>query len=871
MKNSSVCGEAVFACFALLAARVLPGMAFVLSFLALPVARVEGGDQLQVPLRWVALKGSPAVTNPGGVGEANTNDVLWRRHERASDRIWIPGANITFRSAITREILDIDQASFPVIDDPRPPGTGPGAEGDILNPDIDDSELKEALASALAAWDALEKDINQKRAARGLPAVNIEGPVVINLRKFVDQNGTPGFLGGKAYSYYSGATSSDICKNAPTGNPSLDGAATYAAVEDVSFRLSFEPDDELLAHELGHCLLLEHGNGLDDDMDGAFDGYGAGQKGCDPTEDVNATPFSLMATSTNQGTSVITALQRTRARLGAAGVPGAKLDPPAVLIDADTVGDHRADPVGDVADAAVDIISAGVIVNNVSQTTVLSHQLFGSIPAPPFQFKRYLMFLDLDGNQATGGAPATLGFPTGFQGAELVTRVTISHSGEIPSVSITPTVWKFQSNAFVEVTDPSIVVHVTSVNDAESNAPSFDVVSIEMSNSVRGDMGTQLRLQAIAQQTTGMVLLDQLPDGPADMSDPLVMVPPQYPVCGVTPAQVRPGGAITVEANGLLPGQTAKVFIGDDFVGMGPIDATGSARIAVGVPTDSSQGDRLVTMGVMGLALTADCSVEVRGTPLNPPSIVCPQAVTEECGSTSGNSIPLVASVADADGDPLTVTWEVDDVLVQTNDVPAGGPPTSAMVSFNSVYGVGSHTVRITVSDGTTLPVSCTTTVNIVDTIPPAVSCSVAISRFWPPSHGLVNVGLTANASDTCDPQLAITVEVFGDENDETPTGDGNYSPDARDLAVGRLRLRAERSQNGDGRVYLIVVTATDASGNQAVSCCTVVTPKDQGKRSIDSVNSQAAAARAFCASHGGAPPADYFVVGDGSTLGSKQ
>jgi hypothetical protein len=37
---------------------------------------------------------------------------------------------------------------------------------------------------------------------------------------------------------------------------------------------------------------------------------------------------------------------------------------------------------------------------------------------------------------------------------------------------------------------------------------------------------------------------------------------------------------------------------------------------------------------------------------------------------------------------------------------------------------------------------------------------------------------------------------------------------DARDIAPGTLRLRAERKGNGDGRVYLIVASATDGSGN---------------------------------------------------------
>jgi hypothetical protein len=53
-----------------------------------------------------------------------------------------PRANITFRSAVTDEI--VQNSSFPVIDDPNPPSAepgapgGPGVLGDILDPNLGD-------------------------------------------------------------------------------------------------------------------------------------------------------------------------------------------------------------------------------------------------------------------------------------------------------------------------------------------------------------------------------------------------------------------------------------------------------------------------------------------------------------------------------------------------------------------------------------------------------------------------------------------------------------------------------------------------------------------------------------------------------------
>jgi hypothetical protein len=79
--------------------------------------------------------------------------------------------------------------------------------------------------------------------------------------------------------------------------------------------------------------------------------------------------------------------------------------------------------------------------------------------------------------------------------------------------------------------------------------------------------------------------------------------------------------------------------------------------------------------------------------------------------------------------------------------------------------------------------------------------------------------------------QATFNVQVFGDENDETPatrTSITVHSPDAKDIAIGTLRLRAERVDTGNGRVYLVVVTATDPFGNASRACHTVVAPKKE-------------------------------------------
>jgi uncharacterized repeat protein (TIGR01451 family) len=149
------------------------------------------------------------------------------------------------------------------------------------------------------------------------------------------------------------------------------------------------------------------------------------------------------------------------------------------------------------------------------------------------------------------------------------------------------------------------------------------------------------------------------------------------------------------------------------------------------------------------------------------------------------------------------------------------------------------------------------------------VTASVAMSQLPQNTHELINVGLAALASGgtTNCPPGPLTVQVFGDEDDQTPTANNEvFSPDAKDIAVGTLRLRAERVNSGDGRVYLIVVRS-----GSSFSTVTVVVPKSSSPANVSSVMAQAAAAKSFADSHNGAAPAGYFVIGDGPIIGNKQ
>jgi hypothetical protein len=208
-------------------------------------------------------------------------------------------------------------------------------------------------------------------------------------------------------------------------------------------------------------------------------------------------------------------------------------------------------------------------------------------------------------------------------------------------------------------------------------------------------------------------------------------------------------------------------------------------------------------------------------------------------------------------GIPLSFTWTGP----FQGGLALGAQPT---VQF---AGVGDFLVDLEVADdfGSS---QCGADVTIADTTPPVVTCSVATPRLRPRAHRLVDVGLTTTATDSCVGALPVTAAVFADEDDAAGRGAGRHSPDVKQDPD--LRLRAERMGGGDGRVYLVRVSATDPSVNVGHACCTVAVPHDRSAAAAAAANVQAAAAETFCTNFG-VPPAGFFPVGDGPILGPKQ
>jgi hypothetical protein len=182
----------------------------------------------------------------------------------------------------------------------------------------------------------------------------------------------------------------------------------------------------------------------------------------------------------------------------------------------------------------------------------------------------------------------------------------------------------------------------------------------------------------------------------------------------------------------------------------------------------------------------------------------------------------------------------------------------------DQLFPVGVTPVQATTPGGA----SCSFKVTVEDVERPVIQAALAVPALSRIGGELVNVGLTASVTDNCAGVSAVQVAVSSDESD-TEAG-SNFSPDARDIAPGSLRLREERNSRADGRVYLLLLRAVDTTGNAGWTSRTVVLPVSQSEAAADAVNAQEAAARAY-ADANGAPPSGFVAVGGGPVLGPKQ
>jgi CSLREA domain-containing protein len=161
-----------------------------------------------------------------------------------------------------------------------------------------------------------------------------------------------------------------------------------------------------------------------------------------------------------------------------------------------------------------------------------------------------------------------------------------------------------------------------------------------------------------------------------------------------------------------------------------------------------------------------------------------------------------------------------------------GGPTdTQALLAGSPAIDAGDNaTCQPTDQRGVTRPQGPACDIGAYELVE-APDCSHATASpnlLWPPNHKFVPIQITGVTNPGGGPVTITVTSIFQDEPVHSP-GSGNTGPDGTGVGSSTASVRAERDGGGDGRVYHISFTATNASGGSCTGAVTVGVPHDQG------------------------------------------
>lgn len=189
---------------------------------------------------------------------------------------------------------------------------------------------------------------------------------------------------------------------------------------------------------------------------------------------------------------------------------------------------------------------------------------------------------------------------------------------------------------------------------------------------------------------------------------------------------------------------------------------------------------------------------------------------------------------------PLNVIFEAGAQCTAAGDIgmatatDIGDPAPDISDNSTSVFQLGENIVTWTATDDSGNFATAEQIVTVIDVTPPTIAATVSPDLLWPPNHKLVSIAPNLAVTDNCSvagTQLESITMNEGDESDaydpdfDTTLGDGNTTNDIHVTSEDVIFLRAERSGKGDGRIYNLIFSVTDGSGNRAEDDTQVTVP----------------------------------------------
>lgn len=180
---------------------------------------------------------------------------------------------------------------------------------------------------------------------------------------------------------------------------------------------------------------------------------------------------------------------------------------------------------------------------------------------------------------------------------------------------------------------------------------------------------------------------------------------------------------------------------------------------------------------------------------------------------TGSNSASCAVFVSDSALGTALAQASCSSVSVKRSGVPAG-----------NLFPVGTTKISYTATDASGDTATATQTITVIDNSPPAISnASLSQTVIWPPNQKMVTVTVNYTTTDNC--SGTVTAKISSITSNEPIK-----ASDAVIVDTHHVSLRADRLGTGKGRVYSIVITATDSHGNSSNKTLTVNVPHDQGR-----------------------------------------